>query len=161
MTYDAQTNEEGNPGLTYSVLGPFGGIIHPQTGLFSWTPSAGQTGLQVFVITATDAAGNQSSQQLALSVGTLPNNSPIAVNDTAFTYADPFGSLVINVLANDSTPNVGEVLTIIGVTAPASGGTAVIADGASIIYRPAPASREPITLLTRSAMAAAAPQRPP
>jgi cyclophilin family peptidyl-prolyl cis-trans isomerase len=126
--------------------------VNHDTGLVTITPPAGFNGrfqLQVGVRGATQAttADQFDTQLIEVVVGdTVPdpsNNPPIAVNDTAFATANlpPPGFFIINVLANDSTaPDVGETLTIVSVTQPASGGMAQIefAGGTNIRYRPGP-----------------------
>jgi len=63
------------------------------------------------------------------------NRSPIAVADTASTSVGT--SVAINVLANDSDPDAGDVLSITSVTAPAHG-TAIVSTNDLVIYTPAP-----------------------
>ena len=142
LSYNANTIEEGRLELRYFLTSHInaGASVDPLTGVFTWTPSPAQTGVQEFAITAIDAAGNQSSQFFSISVSTLPNNPPTAVNDAFVAAANSPAGFFIPVLANDTTaPDVGEVLTIVSVTAPQSGGIALIGfDGSTqhIHYRP-------------------------
>jgi hypothetical protein len=73
--YDAQHAEEGVANVVYSLLGaPTGATINPATGVLTWTPVIGQLGLNEFQVRLTDAAGNTTTQDLAVTVieGTLP-----------------------------------------------------------------------------------------
>ncbi len=63
------------------------------------------------------------------------NRSPNAVPDSATTVAGV--AVEINVLANDSDPDAGDVLSLVSVTAPAHG-TAVITTNDTVRYTPAP-----------------------
>src|SRR4030095_5395244 len=63
------------------------------------------------------------------------NRSPIAVADTASTAAGT--PVLISVLANDSDPDAGDVLSLTSVTAPAHG-TAIVSTNDLVLYTPAP-----------------------
>ncbi len=76
-TYDAETDEEGNSGFSYSlndaqtgtpVSPALGIVIDSLSGAVTWTPSVSQLGDHAFVITATDAAGNTEVQPLDINV---------------------------------------------------------------------------------------------
>jgi hypothetical protein len=62
------------------------------------------------------------------------NRSPIAVADTAST--SPGTAVLVNVLANDSDPDAGDVLSLTSVTAPAHG-TATVSTNDLVLYTPA------------------------
>ncbi len=65
-------------------------------------------------------------------------NSPPTANDDAYGQVEPSGSVTLDVLANDSTaPDLGETLTISGVTQGSAGGTLVIQGGTTLAYTPA------------------------
>ena len=60
--------DEGS-GLVYSVASaPSGLTINASTGVISWTPTIGQVGPQTFTLGLTDAAGNSTTQQVAMTV---------------------------------------------------------------------------------------------
>lgn len=121
--------------------------VNDQTGLVTITPPAGFRGsFQVLVgirgVATTTTADQFDTQLVTVVIGdqTEPtNHPPTAVNDAVFAYASS-GQFVIDVLANDTTaPDEGETLSIVSVTSPTSGGTAVIEDdgGQRILYTPA------------------------
>jgi cyclophilin family peptidyl-prolyl cis-trans isomerase len=68
LNFDLNHPEEGQ-GLRYVLdNAPAGMTIDQQTGLISWTPVASQLGPQTAILKLQDAAGNTSSQTLAISV---------------------------------------------------------------------------------------------
>jgi uncharacterized repeat protein (TIGR01451 family)/uncharacterized protein (TIGR03382 family) len=79
--------------------------------------------------------GNNSASQS--TTVTADNNPPNAVDDT-LTVNEDAPTTVVPVLANDSTaPDMGEVLTVTGVTQPAAGGTVTL-DNEQVRFTPAP-----------------------
>jgi|GEM_PF-68250 len=74
-TYDAQTNDEGQTGLIYSLVsGPVGMTIDPASGVVSWIPTAQQllTLTHNAEIRATDLAGNNSLQDFTIALNSPP-----------------------------------------------------------------------------------------
>lgn len=62
------TDDDSDP-LTYSVSPlPAGASIDPVTGVFSWTPTAGQTGSNQMTFTVTDARGLSASTSTVITV---------------------------------------------------------------------------------------------
>ena len=73
LEYDADSDEEGDAGLTYTLAGaPGGASIDADTGVFQWTPTLEDVGEHTFEIAVTDAAGNHASQQVSLTVAASP-----------------------------------------------------------------------------------------
>ncbi len=69
IVYDVDHAEEGDSGFRYSLMGaPNGAAIDPDTGAFSWTPTAAQVGLSEFTVIATDAAGNTAAQDFSITI---------------------------------------------------------------------------------------------
>ncbi len=65
--FDTQNPEEGTAGFRYSLTdAPAGATINPVTGEITWTPTETQTGEQTIKVTATDAAGNQTTALTAI-----------------------------------------------------------------------------------------------
>ncbi|MEO6689542.1 MAG: Ig-like domain-containing protein [Dokdonella sp.] len=145
---DAATTAFAQP-VTISVLGndsdPDGDALSivsftaPQLGtvLMSgntliYTPGvAGAAGIDRFTYTISDGRGGTATAGVTVTISTVTDQPPQAVDDTANTA---FGQPVtIAVLGNDSDPD-GDALSIIGVTAPNSG-TAVIS-GNVVVYTP-------------------------
>ena len=70
FSYDVSNPEEGDTGFTYALSNALAGMsINASSGLVSWIPVANQLGNQQFSVVATDAAGNQGTQDIPLSVG--------------------------------------------------------------------------------------------
>ncbi|MEO8035798.1 MAG: cadherin-like domain-containing protein, partial [Acidobacteriota bacterium] len=63
------------------------------------------------------------------------NTPPDAVDDTA-SVAEDSGANSIAVLANDSDPNAGDVLSVVGVTQGAHGSVAISGGGSAVTYTP-------------------------
>ena len=74
FTYDAESSEEGDPGVSYSALAtPEGLTFDPTTGAVSWQTSLEDEGTVTFAMTVEDAAGNSAAQAVSLTVlGPLP-----------------------------------------------------------------------------------------
>ncbi|TWT77000.1 Peptidyl-prolyl cis-trans isomerase A precursor [Posidoniimonas polymericola] len=69
FTYDVQSADEGQAGVRYSLSGePSGMSINPTTGLITWDAGANDMGEHAFMVLLTDAAGNQVSQMVDLTV---------------------------------------------------------------------------------------------
>jgi cyclophilin family peptidyl-prolyl cis-trans isomerase len=96
FSYDVSNPEEGNAGFSYSLSSAPGGMsIDPTTGLISWTPVANQKGSQQFSVVAVDAAGNQGSQLVTLTV-----DGEVLVEMTV-ELADTLGQPITSVAAGD------------------------------------------------------------
>jgi len=94
--------------------------------LFMITSDLGNTG---------SGGAKQDSDSLNITV-TPVNDNPTAGNDT-FSAVAGGPAVKLDVLANDSAaPDVGEVLTITGVTQPASGSVAI--NGSELVFTPGP-----------------------
>lgn len=73
LEYDADSDEEGDAGLTYALAdAPGGASIDADTGVFQWTPALEDVGEHLFEIVVTDAAGNSAHQQVSLTVAATP-----------------------------------------------------------------------------------------
>jgi VCBS repeat-containing protein len=92
---------------------------------------AGETGLDRFSYTVTDASGATATATVDVVINGA-NDAPTAGDDSAFSNAS--GSVVIDVLANDSDPE-GEAITIASVGT-ASHGTVVINADGTVTYTP-------------------------
>ena len=91
----------------------------------TYTPNANFFGADSFTYTVSD--GNGGTATATVNVTVSPANDPPAANDDAATVAEDSGANTINVLANDSIlPDVGETLTITGVTQGASGTVTIV-----------------------------------
>ena len=97
----------------------------------TYTPLTGYSGPDSFTYRASDGRGGEGVATVRITVALQPNQDPIANNDTAATTGVP---IAINVLANDSDPD-GDPLSLVSVTTPLNGGTAVI-NGNGVTYTP-------------------------
>lgn len=95
--------------------------------------AAGQSEPVVVTYTIKDLYGAQSSSSVTLTI-TGTNDGPVAHDDSATTGATQ--SLTLDVLANDTDPDAGDVLTIVGTTS-AYHGTVTIVDN-QLVYVPNP-----------------------
>lgn len=134
VTINVLANDSDADGDTLSVIAittPSRGSVLLSGNVVTYTPDPGFSGQDSFTYTASDGRGGQGTATVRITVA-LPNNrAPIADDDSAISSGVPVN---INVLANDSDPD-GDPLTIVSVTAPIAGGTAVVA-GNSVTYTP-------------------------
>lgn len=132
-TYNADSPDEGETGIVYSLSGaPNGMTIAPATGVVSWTPTAQQATSGSFSVRVSDAAGNLSSQLVNVTVfGDIP-----ALPDEYTLTED--GSLTVDaaagVLANDGNETTGTLTA--SVVAQPTHGTLSFNDDGSFTYTP-------------------------
>ena len=142
VTINALINDAGN-GLTISsVAQPVHGTATILNGAIVYTPDQGFTGTDTFTYNAVDVNGVQAQATVTVNVAgpqipTQPTNPtganvpPVPQNDTATTTT---GHIVtIDVLNNDTDAD-DDIITIVGITQPASG--TVIIDHGLITYQP-------------------------
>ena len=133
-TFDADSPDEGETGLRYSLSGaPDGMSIDTQTGVISWTPTAEQGAPQLFDIIVVDAAGNQAIQTVDMTV----LGEPPAYADSYATYEEE--TLTVDadsgLLLNDDPDDEYGTLTASLVDGAAHGTVTVGTDG-SFTYIP-------------------------
>ena len=103
------------------------------TALLSGTPDNGDVGGHAVVLTLTDGIiATPVEQAFTITVGNV-NDAPVALNDEAFT--DENTPVSIDVLANDTDEDDGDVLSVASVTDPAHGTVQDNQDG-TITYTP-------------------------
>lgn len=130
----SQGNFAGGPagtGLQYdwSISGPGVLLTPPDQRIVEFR--AGASGTLTLSLTVTVAATGCSSTSTADVVIDQP---PVATNDRAFTTANR--PVDIQVLANDTDPNAGDMLTVSIASQPAFGTVMVINNGTAIRYTP-------------------------
>jgi len=104
---DASDPDAGDV-LEYTLpLAPAGATIDPASGLISWTPSAAQTGLQPFVVRATDLGGLFDEQPFDVDVAAAPSNQPPVFSTIPPTYALASSFYSYSAVATD--PEQGEI----------------------------------------------------
>jgi len=125
-SYNAQSSEEGNVGLTYLLSSPPAGMtIDQNSGVISWTPTASQIGNVNVVVQAVDAAGNTGTQSFTVVVSS-DNDPPVATDDTGATDEDTVLNVAApGVLSNDTDPNSGTTLTVSAFDATSTRGATV------------------------------------
>ena len=105
----------------------------PVTQVFSGTPTNGDVGALNVSVIATDTGGLSAASSFELTVtGGQLDLAPIAADDTV-AVTDGTGATVISqaqLLANDTDPNVGDVLSIVSVDATSARGNTAILDAA-------------------------------
>lgn len=114
-----------------------GAITFSADGLVSYHPAANYSGSDSFNYTAMSASGELASASVAVTV--IPqNDNPVGVSDGFNAHLDVV-LITGNVLANDSDVDVGDVLSVSAVSAPAVPlATAVNNANGTITYTPAP-----------------------
>ncbi|MCA9200685.1 MAG: peptidylprolyl isomerase, partial [Planctomycetales bacterium] len=116
ISYDADHPDEGRNTFVYSLVGaPAGASIDPESGEFTWTPTASQSGVNNFQIVASDSAGNSATQDVSINVESdALVNYRLEVTDLNGTAIDaiPVGEkFLIRALVEDARPAVsGESL---------------------------------------------------
>lgn len=142
-TFDVLANDSSDdPSETLSIVD----VTNSQRGsLFQvssdgsevvYQPAADFSGVEILSYTVRDSNGAEAIGAVTFTV-TAVNDPPIAVDDSETVIAAN-ASTTIDVLANDSTSDEGETLSVASVTQPTDGnGTVEISsDGTSVIYRP-------------------------
>ncbi len=98
--------------LTYSLQGtiPAGASIDPNTGAFTWTPTAGQVGPHSLTLRVTDNGTPAlfAEQVVSVTVDAIPNQAPTlnAIGNQTVDEGQP-----LSFTATASDPNVGQTLT--------------------------------------------------
>ncbi len=137
-SYNAQSSEEGNVGLTYLLSSPPAGMtIDQNSGVISWTPTAAQIGNINVVVQAVDAAGNTGTQSFTVAVSS-DNDPPVATDDTGATDEDTVLNVAApGVLSNDTDPDTGTTLTVSAFDATSTrGATVTVGANGSYTYDP-------------------------
>ncbi|WP_204379459.1 beta strand repeat-containing protein, partial [Acinetobacter junii] len=104
-------------------------------GTLNYTPALNYVGDDVVTYTVTDSTGLSTTGTLTVTVTAVNNDAPITAPDTATTAEDTLLAN-INVLANDSDPDAGDVLTVTSAVS-ANGGTVTINADGTLNYTPA------------------------
>ena len=84
------TDPNGDP-LTYSASNlPTGATINPDTGIFSWTPSIGQTGTYSVLFEVSDDDGYTNSENITITIAEIPSPeiSDVQATNIGTTSAD-------------------------------------------------------------------------
>lgn len=121
------TNDGDADGDSLSVVisdNPSNGTAVVNGSNIDYTPSADFNGNDVIEYTVTDGSGGSDTASVSITVNAV-NDAPVAIADTATTPQTT--PIDIDVLANDSDVDTGDVLSVTGVTQPTSGTTSFTA----------------------------------
>ncbi len=138
-TFAAATDPDGDP-VTYKVVtgSAIGGtVVTDATGHYYFTPTAGFVGQGSFRYYATDGTLNSEEKLVTLTI-TEANLTPTAANDAGFTGVEGVALVIskTSLLANDTDPNVGDVLAIFSVQDAVNGTVGIDANG-NVVFVPA------------------------
>jgi len=123
---------DGDTLTVQSVTQPANGTVANNGTDVVYTPDAAFNGIDVFTYTISDGSGGTATATVTVAVAAI-NDPPVALNDSVVTGED--AAVTILVLPNDSDPE-GDSLSVESMTQPLHG--AVVSNGTSIIYTPAP-----------------------
>ncbi|WP_151830259.1 Ig-like domain-containing protein, partial [Acinetobacter junii] len=121
--------------VTSAVSANGGTVTINADGTLNYTPALNYVGDDVVTYTVTDSTGLSTTGTLTVTVTAVNNDAPITAPDTATTAEDTLLAN-INVLANDSDPDAGDVLTVTSAVS-ANGGTVTINADGTLNYTPA------------------------
>ena len=131
------TEPNGQP-LTFSiVIPPNRGIVEitdAATGVFTYTPNPGATGVDNFIFKANDGVNDSNIATITVTINVV-NHPPVAVDDSAVIDEDT--GIGLNVRANDSDPD-GDPFVVSAVTQPAHGSASVNNSDWTVYYSPSP-----------------------
>jgi hypothetical protein len=134
VTVDVLANDQlGDTPTTITAVtdGANGTVVDNGDGTVTYTPSAGFIGADTFTYTITDADGETSTANVAV---TVTNAVPLAVPDFATTDVDT--PVTINVLGNDDLGDEPTAITAFDATS-VLGGTVVDNGDGTLTYTPA------------------------
>jgi len=119
--------------LTVIVVsqGTHGSVVNKSNSV-TYTPSANFNGADSFTYTASDGHGGIDTATVDVTVAAV-NDAPDAVNDIATTPENT--AVNIDVLVNDTDPDMMDVLTVSDVSLCTNGGS-VVNNSNSVIYTP-------------------------
>ena len=136
--HDGAPGENNTPLTAKLIDSPTNGslVVFNPNGAFLYQPNADFFGTDTFTYTATDSLNGTSVLETVTITVTEVNDAPAAVADG--TSVDEDGSVIIDVLTNDSTgpSNEGDqTLSVIGTSAPSNGNVTINPNG-TITYTP-------------------------
>jgi serine/threonine protein phosphatase PrpC len=116
------TDVDGDTLSVSAVTQPAHGTITLVAGVVTYVPAANYNGSDSFSYTVSDGHGGTATGTVTMTV-TAVNDAPVAVADAATVAED--GSVVVNVLANDSDVD-GDTLSVSAVTQPSHGSVTLV-----------------------------------
>ena len=119
---------------SFAATSTAGGTIVEVDGNLRYTPSAGFTGTDTFTYTVADPEGLIDTATVTVTVADVPNQNPVANDDSATTLENQ--AISINVVFNDSDPD-GDSLSINQFSAESANGGQIVRAGNALRYTPA------------------------
>ncbi len=133
LANDSIVPDAGETLAVVAVTQPANGTVAIGPSGVTFTPAANFNGATSFSYTISD--GNGGTDSATVSVTVTPVNDPPTVVDDTRSVAEDSPPTAFDVLANDSfAPDVGETLSIVSTTQPASG--TVVITGTSVTFEP-------------------------
>ena len=128
------SEEEGTLILTIVSTSGTGTVSISLDGVsVDYTPSADFNGTEVITYTVSDGTDTATG---TLTVTVTPvNDAPVAVADTA-TVSEDSATTSIDVIANDTDVDLGNILSLTTVSTPGTGTVSISLDGVSVDYTP-------------------------
>ena len=110
-------------------------VVNAANNTVTYTPNADFSGTDTYDYTVTDVDLENSTATVTVTV-TAVNDAPAAADDPATTNEDT--AVTIDVLANDTDVDVGDVLTVanLGTLTPPGNGTVVLNPDQTVTYTP-------------------------
>ena len=126
------SDPDGDPLTILSIGTPtLGSATISGSNVIYTPPATGVGGIDSFGYSIGDGNGGTASATITVTIGNLPNQPPVAVDDAATTTTGV--AVSIPVLANDSDPD-GDPLTILSIGTPTLGSATI--SGSSVVYTP-------------------------
>ena len=120
LANDTTAPDTGETLAITTVTQPANGTVTFTATNVSFTPALNFVGTTSFTYTVQD--NNNGMDTATVTVTVVPVNAPPDAVDDTFSVAEDSAVTTLDVLANDSTaPDVGETLSVTGVTQPANG----------------------------------------
>ncbi len=130
---DVMVNDVGEGIFISNATEPENGALVIIGDLIYYTPFDGFVGTDFFTYTICDPDGNCDITVVGITIFDGPNQAPTAANDVAMTDLDT--PITINVTANDSDPENGNLVITEIINGP-DNGTVVINDDGTLTYTP-------------------------
>lgn len=125
------TDADSNPLTALLVAGPANGTLTLNAnGTFSYTHNGFESTTDSFRYKAND--GTSDSNTVTVTITITPVNDPPTANDDTYTV-EATSSNTLDVLANDTDPDLADTITIVSV-AITSGGGSVVNNGNSLTF---------------------------
>lgn len=124
----------GLPLTLTSVSSVSGGTVSlDNQGQITFTPTANFNGAALFTYVVTDSAGATATGRVTINVAGV-NDAPTANNDQIAISQNATSILASALLANDTDPDIGDILSIQSVSANSANGVQLSVSNGTIVY---------------------------